>query len=340
MNPTFKANAVFAFFTQLIDRPLMGSLDAIVGTGLTQAGAVVLAFGTIAIALYGMGIAAGWYPHPAQGFGKLVAKLAFFSLVVSASTYSWLVRDAVLVAMPAHITALVNSGAGVATDAAAYDVVWNQAVAGGLSIWNELSKWNPLLLLVMVFFVVALLAVLAGYGIWLLGHIMAVIYVALGPVFIPCAFFAPTRPMFSAWVGCTLSAVVLQGLSIILTSLLVGAETAIVRAMAVGNGADFSQRLAMMFAAIAVFALCGWWASKLPAAAASLCGGIHFAPNLLVAATYGAVAKGGRAALGAAGSVASQSAQAAYRRVAAPAQVTPPGPTLSRAQPAMTGPNP
>jgi len=340
MNPTFRANAVFAFFTQLIDTPLMGSLDTILGTGLTQAGAVVLAFGTIAIALYGMGIAAGWYPHPAQGFGKLVAKLAFFSAIISASTYSWLVRNAVLVAMPAYITALVNTGAGVATDAAAYDVVWNQAVVGGLSIWNELSKWNPLLLLVVAFFVVALLAILASYGIWLLGHIMAVIYVALGPVFIPCAFFAPTRPMFSAWVGCTLSAVVLQGLSIILTSLLVGAETAIVKAMAIGTGADFSQRMAMMFAAIAVFALCGWWASKLPAPAASLCGGIHFAPNLLVAATYGAVAKGGRAVLGTAAGIASQGAQTAYRRVAAPAQITPPGPTLSRAQPAMTGPTP
>ena len=112
MNPTFRANAVFAFFTQLIDTPLMGSLDTILGTGLTQAGLVVLAFGTIAMALYGMGIAAGWYPHPAQGFGKLVAKLAFFSAVISASTYSWLVRNAVLVAMPAYFTALVNTGAG------------------------------------------------------------------------------------------------------------------------------------------------------------------------------------------------------------------------------------
>ena len=338
--PTFKANAVFAFFTQLIDTPLMGSLDTILGTGLTQAGLLVLALSSIALAFYGLGIAAGWYPHPAQGFGKLVAKIAFCSTIVASATYTTFVRTNVLTTFPAYLTALVNTGAGVATDAAAYDVVWNQAVAGGLSIWNELSKWTPLLLLVLVFFVVALLGVLAGYGIWLLGHIMAVVYVAMGPVFIPCALFATTRPMFSAWIGCTLSAVVLQGLSIMLTSLLVGAETAVVKTMAIGGGADTSQRLAAMFGAIAIFGLCGWWASKLPAAAASLCGGVHFAPNLLITATYGTAGKIGRAALGKAADGASQAARAVRGRISGPPQVSPPGPTLSRAAPVTISPNP
>ena len=76
-------------------------------------------------------------------------------------------------------------------------------------------------------------------------------------------------------------------------------------------------------------------AKRLPDVASRLCGGIHFSPDRVVSATYGAVASGaktgGRAALNF-GSGQYRALQQAVerRRPVSPASLTPPASTLSR----------
>ncbi len=326
----FTARTVFTYITAVVDDKLLAAVDAIVNRATITAGELVLAFGTIIIAFYGLGIALGWYQHPAQGFAKLVAKLAFFSAIVSGSVYAYWVRDAVLVALPDLWGQVVSAATGVATNASAYDRVFDDTVSAGFAIWRELGTYNPLKLLVGIYFLVAGAGILAGYGIWLMAHIAAAVYVSIGAVFLPLGLFAATRGIFSAWIGVTLSTVVLQGLSLALTSLLIGAEGGIAHAILAGGPDETYGRVGMLLAAMLVFTLCGWFASKLPSAAAALCGGVHYAPSLLIDATYGTVGRGAAAVAGAAGRGAGVVAGAARRGLSGPASMPAPGPSLSR----------
>lgn len=333
----FSGRTVFSWFTAIIDEKLLTTGDIIMNRGLVAAGELVLIFGSIIMAFYGLAIALGWTQAPASGFAKIVGKFAFFSFVTGGAAYAYWVRDAILVAAPAYWVNAVSSATGVATGASAFDSILADAMAAGFHIWSEFSAYNPMKLLVALYFIVAGAGIVCGYGIWLIAHLMAVLYVAIGPIFLPLALFAVTRAMFSAWVGVTVSAVVLQGLSLALASLLVGAEGSMANAILISAPGETYGRLGMLFGAALVFGLCGWFALRLPAVAASLCGGIHFAPQAVVAATYGAVQGGARAAAGAAGGVAGRGAQAARRAIAGPS-MAPPGPTLSRTPVTVGGP--
>ncbi len=163
-----------------------------------------------------------------------------------------------------------------------------------------------------------------------MAHLMATVYVALGPIFISLALFAPTRPIFSAFVGALISTVVLQGLALALASLLVGAEGAMANAVLVSAPTETYGRVGMLFGACMVFSLAGWFALRLPAVAASLCGGVHFAPTALVAMTYGSIQNGASAAINTAGNYAGQGVQAARRGLSGPSSIPPAGPSLSR----------
>lgn len=337
--PTFQANAVFAFFTQLIDSPLMAAVDAMMGNGLRATGALVVPLGTVLLAFYGLSISRGWTQAPVGGFVALVLKLGVFAALVGVGTYSYFVRDFILTALPAHVGQLVSQTTGIATGAAAYDTLWNQAIVSGLSVWNGLGTYNPLRLLVLVFWFVALGGICAGYGIWLMARIMGVLYVGFGPLLLPLALFAATRTIFSNWIGAMLSTVVLQGLSVGLASLLMGAEGAILSAVVTGGSSDTYARIGLMFAAIAIFVLCGWFALRLPAAAASICGGVHFSPDRVVGATYGAVGSAAKQVGRGIAKGAVAAGRAAQQRIASRGMASPPGPTLSRT-PAIVGTKP
>ena len=334
VNASFDPTKPLGSFTALIDAGLFAAGDAIMLRALTEAGAWVQAFGTIALVLVALGISRGLTGASAAGYGAMVLKIGFVVAILSAGSYTYWVRDAVLIAIPASISNLVGAGSNV-TGAGAYDLLLRQAFVFGLTIWRDLSMLNPLKLLVGLFWIIAGAAIVCGYGIWLLGHFMAVVYVSLGGIFLALALFAPTRGITAAWLGATLSAVVLQALSVMLSTLLVAAQTGIL-SVAVGNtGNDPYTRIGVLFGAAVIFGLCGWFAKRLPDVASRLCGGIHFSPDRVVSATYGAVASGaktgGRAALNF-GSGQYRALQQAVerRRPVSPASLTPPASTLSR----------
>lgn len=333
-NAPFDPTSPLASFTSLIDGGLFAAGDAIMLRGLTEAGVWVQAFGTIALILVALGISRGLTAASAAGYGAMVLKLGFLVAILSAASYTYWVRDAVLVAMPASISNLVASGSNV-TGAGAYDLLLRQMFAFGLTIWRDLSLLNPLKLLVLLFWLIAGAAIVCGYGIWLLGHFMAVVYVSLGGLFIALSLFQATRRITALWLGATLSAVVLQALSVMLSTLLVVAQTGILTVV-VGQGSnDPYTRIGFVIGAAAIFGLCGWFALRLPNVAASLCGGIHFAPYALTSATYGMVSRGagrgGRAALNfGAGQYRALQQAVERRRPPLPTPLTPPGPSVSR----------
>lgn len=319
----------FTSLTAVIDVPLGLSLDTIVGNGLALAGEWMIPLATLAFAFFGIAIAQGWKQAPAQGFGILVAKVVFALVLVSAAGYASFVRDIFTQAMPQDISRLVAVGGQVATNSNAYDVLVGKAFAAGLVIWNSMSMLNPLKLVVIVYWACAAAAVLAGYGVWLLGYVLVRLYIAVGPIVIPTLLFSPTRAIFSAWCGCLMSSVMLQALSIILSTVLILAESQMVASVVTNPNGDGMTMLATIFGAGLVFCLCAWLGKKLPAAAVSLCGGIHFAPNAILDATYGAVtSRAGRML----GNTAQSARQAPERARAAlrPPSAPPPGPSLSR----------
>lgn len=330
----FAGNAPFAFFTHAIDGPLLGTINPAISHAIAYAAKLAIPLSTALLAFYGMRIGSGLSTEPAYGFLRLIGKIALVIVLLSTATYDYWIRDVFLTAIPRDM-AFLAGGASTGTGAHVYDVLLNRAMVAGLTTWKSMSLLDPMKLLVVLYWIVAMAAVVAGYGIWLLGHIMVVIYLMIGPVFIPMFLFSITAPVFTAWIGVLLSTVVLQALSVALSTILVGVEGAIVTSIATGAG----TAMAGLLAAIALFMLCAWFAHKLPAAAAALCGGIHFTPDAIGRATYGAVGSAANAArngvVGYAGSVTAKTAAAR----SAPA-LAPPGPTLSRASatPAMSTP--
>ena len=332
--PAFDPRTPFASFTALIDAALIPMADTITLRALTEAGPLVQIFGTIALALVALGIGRGLGAQAGAvgAFGATVVKAAFVTTILSAGSYAYWVRDAVLFAMPAFFSKLV--GGTVGSGAGAYDALIGQVIVSGFTIMRDLPTLSPWKLVVaLLYWPVCGAAIVAGYGIWLLGHMMAVFYVALGPVFISLVFFAATRSITAAWVGVTLSAVVLQGLSITLSTLLVGAQTGVIALVTTTGTGDVFVKLGLLLGAACIFGLCGWWAMLLPAVASSLCGGVHFRPNALIGATYGAIKSAAK--MGARAALRSSAGQRAHdallrQRSSSVSPLTPPGPSLSR----------
>jgi hypothetical protein len=87
----------------------------------------------------------------------------------------------------------------------------------------------------------------------------------------------------------------------------------------------------MLLCACIVFLLAAWMMLKLPSAAAHICGGIHWSPAPIVAATYGAVGAGAVAAGALARDFTQARTAAAISNVRRASSVVPPGPSVSRA---------
>jgi type IV secretion system protein VirB6 len=325
-------NTFFTTITAAIDGPLLGVMDGIIAHGIAYVATILIGVLAVAIALMGIAIAAGVTQAPARGMLVLLAKTAFVVALATQATYAYWVRDLIVVAMPHDLSQLVG-GAPSAT-AHSYDVILNQAQDGGWSVWNSFGWYDPRRLLIAfmlaIYFAISLAATCFGYGVWLLGHIMAVVYVAFGVVFLPCFLFAPLRPMFSAWIGALVSCVALQGLSIILATILVKVESSIIGQVVAANSGDVQMRLGMLMCAAVLFVLCSWFALKLPLAAAALCGGIHFSPVALSAATFGVIQGGARQA-GRLAHAGIQNRVTATQQGLRPRPSTPSGPSASKA---------
>jgi len=328
---TFEARDALAYLTSIIDSGLAAAGDAIIGNTLRLVNPWLVPLTTIALALYAVAIALGKAQAPAQGFAALCLKMLLVIVVLQQATYFQWVRDIFLTAAPGDLSNLGSASGTAVPGAHAFDLVLNKAIILGLAYWNSFSAYNPLKLLAIPYWIIAGAAVLFGYGVWLIAHFMCVVYVSIGALFVWMVLFAPLRPIFSAWIGSLFACLVLQALAIIVSAVVIQAESSMVIAITGNLLADGTQMIGAMIAACVIFALAAWFALKLPAAAASLCGGIHFAPSALGAATWGAVQAGGSGAMRAIGRGAAAAPGKAREALRAPMFQSPPGPSLSRA---------
>ena len=85
LNASFDPTKPLGSFTALIDAGLFAAGDAIMLRALTEAGAWVQAFGTIALVLVALGISRGLTSASAAGYGAMVLKIGFVVAILSAA---------------------------------------------------------------------------------------------------------------------------------------------------------------------------------------------------------------------------------------------------------------
>lgn len=327
----YTARDALAFLVSILDSGLLLALTNIVSNGLTMVGSWLIPIGALVLIAYGFAILLGSVQHSVRGYAWTCVKLGVITAVLTASVYTQWVQTFSLTSITTDLGNFASAGATVGTDAHAFDIVANKAVVIGLAFWNSLSRFNPMKLLVVPFWAAAAVAVIFGFGVWLLGHILAVIYVCIGPIFVWMILVPPLRPAFSAWIGCLLSALMLQALAIILSTVVIVAEGQMVNSIATNLLLNGPAMVADIFAAALIYGLAAWVALKLPAIAATLFGGVHFTPSVLMLATYGALSNAFHEGRRRFQDHAVQAPGRVRSALNGPRPAVPPGPSLSRA---------
>lgn len=290
-----------AFFT---------SMTAFIDQGLTQAKtdgiahasafvnqwillAIALAFGVFAIPMM-TGLVA--MRDGLRRFVRLLITTIIVVTLLNLSVYTYYIDNFANIAIPDAINQL--SGTTNASTTHNFDVVWNLALDAMWSIWDSAPYMSLRILLyallLAAYAIVALAAIFCGYGMWLIGHVMAQIYLILFFVVIPLSMYETTRPIVRAWLGAFLSTLAMQALSILIALIMVKSESFIFRAILNDQNSSTPIRLGMLLAAAGLFGVFYVIAKRIPSEAAQLCGGVGFMPYAIGSATYGAAIAGAR----------------------------------------------
>jgi type IV secretion system protein VirB6 len=217
--------------------------------------------------------------HSAEPFSEMEALLikgaVALYIAANAAAYTGYVRDLLLYGLPSEINqAIAGATGGQPITAAIFDDVWNKAWVSGLAVYRNLS-WTQIGLqfLVVVYWVVALLAVAAGFLIWLKAFVFLALLIATGPIFIGLFLFPALRGVTRGWLGSVLSNVILQIFSVALLVILLAAETELVARIARPGSANEIVQIQMLLGGMLLFVVCGWLALQLPGLAATIGGG-------------------------------------------------------------------
>lgn len=339
----FDMSRLFSWFWGIVMGAMRPAFDAIQVNAIAAAAGISEDMLKVALGIYGIMLMLGLAQAPVSNLVSLGLRGAVLATVLTASFYNYWVRDLVTSALPQLWGQISSFGtAGGLGPAAPFDALFNQANAAGWDVYRRLPEWTFLKLFVFAYFGVALVAIGCGFMIWAEGAFCAALYVAIGPIILPLVLFKATRPIFTAWVGITASAALLQLLALTVASVLVLAMRGMLAAITSGIFGDATAVVAALMASALIFFLCARWSLKMPAVAAQLCGGVHWHPAPLVSAAYGAImsaftapvtlplqaAKMGAGA--ALGGVAGIAATQAGKLLSGPSN--PPGPSLSRSR--------
>ena len=315
----------FQNITAQIEQPLLNGVDRVSDRMLAAIGGPLHWALVIYIAWLGYGIAFGRLTEPLRDTWGRIGKAAAIAGLLTAGTYNPWIRDFFL-------NGLSNDLLGTITGTVspqAFDQVWGVAFEGGLAVWKSLS-WTDIgfQMLIVLYWLMALLASALGFLIYMISHLLLGLYVSLGPVFIATYFFAATRSLAERWVGSVLTMIVLQFLTVSLLVLLIPAENQMLAGIGtVGVLGDAIAKIHALFAAIVLFAVAIGVLIQLPGAASALAGGFHYHAGSIARATFGTAAKFGRSAAGGVHQVLANAGVGAQRRLTAS---HPPGRPLSK----------
>jgi len=305
---------VFAWITSSVETPLMGLVDALMGTFLSEAALIVKGAATLFVIIYGFLILSG-RAQPGPDFIAQAAKLGGV-LWFAYSGYNTYVYDFMFISFPAWLSSKVT---GTALDTNAFDSLWLKAWESGMLTIQMLGQWDFMEKgVVVVYWIGAALATLFCFSLWMISKVFLAMTIIVGPLFIALFMFQATRGFVERWVGALVGMIILQFSTVLMLTIMVEAQTEIMGKVATGAAAGNPYvTMQTLFSALIFFGVTAFASLHLPAFATQFAGGLSFHTGAIARGTYGAAAKSakmvGGKTLQAGGVAAATTAQAGGR---------------------------
>ena len=248
--------------------------------------------------------------HASEAIGGLISRIIKFSVVLwfstNGSVYATWVQDFFLTVLPTDLAHAVSSAGGGnnAVNANSFDTAWRQAFEAGLRVWKLLDYWDVgEEIVIILFWGSALVACIVAFAIWFLSHVILGLFIIIGPLVLGLVLFPATKAIFERWIGAMISCVILQVITIILLTLTLQVEDAIIQKILLYRGPNQFEQLRTLLSGMIFFVFAGLIAFQLPGFATALAGGLHFHTGAIARGLGAGASRMGRAA-GAAAKVA------------------------------------
>ena len=309
---------LFANLYNTLVTPLVGQMQAMVGGVCSTMQPVALAMVTLWLAFVGIDIANG-----SRTLQQAMRDFFIAGMVIGAlqtGQYTQYVADFFLQAVPNTLGAALG---GTTSPVAGLDTVLDSAVTAAANTYEALPgfalKTIPLALGVIVYVVVALVAVGYAFAVYMTAAIINVAVIVVGPVFLALAAIPATRRFAAGWLGVVVGGCVTQLMAVAVILLLTSAENSLIQQTVGPAAANNSNSLGMLWglAQCGLFlALCTAVVKKIPSIAQEIAGGVYHGTAGAHSATFGLAGWGVRAASGSAGAAGQAMAQLGSARSA------------------------
>lgn len=202
-----------------------GKLDATLNSGLSNVIAQVQGPLRVAIALYiilyGIAVLRGAISEPIVDFAIRSLKLCMIVALATTVAYSSNVKDVLFTGLPNNVATAI-SGSDVANVGGSFD----QFFSYGAALSEKTTKGAGIdvgaYIIGGIVFVVTLLAAAFGFVILTIAKVALALLLALGPIFIACALFEPSRRYFFGWLSQCVNYIVLFALMITVFEMILG----------------------------------------------------------------------------------------------------------------------
>jgi type IV secretory pathway VirB6-like protein len=298
VNWTLFANLYSAFVT-----PLIAQMQAMIGGVCATMQPVALAMVTLWLAFVGIDIANG-----SRTFQQAMRDFFIAGMVIGAlqtGQYTQYVSDFFLQAVPHTLGAALG---GTTSPVAGLDTVLDSALTTGSKTYEALPNYSlktiPLALAVIVYVVVALVAVGYAFAVYMTAAIINVAVIVVGPVFLALAAIPATRRFAAGWLGVVVGGCVTQLMAVAVILFLTNAENTMIQQTVGPVAANNSNSLGLLWGLAQcgiLLALCTAVVKKIPAIAQEIAGGVYHGTAGAHSATFGLLGLGARAAASGAG---------------------------------------
>ena len=294
---------LFANLYNTLVTPLIGQMQAMLGSVCGTMQPVALAMVTLWLAFVGFDIANG-----TKTLQQVTRDFFIAAMVVGAlqtAQYTQYVSNFFLQAVPNTLGAALG---GTTSPVAGLNTVLNSAVTAGSKAYEALPNFSlktiPLAIGVIVFIVVALVSVGYAFAVYMTAAIINVAVIVVGPVFLALAAIPATRRFAAGWLGVLVGGCVTQLMAVAVILFLTGAENSMIQQTVGPATANNSNSLALLWGLAQcgiLLALCTAVVKKIPSIAQEIAGGVYHGTAGAHSATFGLAGWGVRSATGGAG---------------------------------------
>lgn len=277
---------VFSVIHGNVARPLLAAMDALalacqawVGPNLKN-GLLLYFTGRLAIAALRRDVR----PLVEWEYAAVAGAMALY-MASSATGYATFVRSVVIDGLGRDLAGALSGRSGIPVTAGAFDGLWGRAWASGVAVYRNIhwsvSGMGPALglsLLVVFYWIAALLATGLGFFLWMFADVATALLVGVGPLFVGLWLFPLTRPLFWGWFGCTMASVVLKLLLIAMVGIAIGAMTVVLGMVAgvaqrASAGANELAPIQTLLGSLVLFLTFGGITTQIPGIASTIGGG-------------------------------------------------------------------